>query len=235
MVKYSLLDHEIGAEYRYNKNIKQQKKNIRKIIELDILNQELKDKELINSILLIIELLKTIESNKAIINIKNFNNILNLIKKEKKYGLEINGFNYSLCSTYVHELRIYKDFYSNNIFNLKNLMVLNLENRGINYLPKEIGNLINLKFLNLKTNLLKKIPNTIKNCKKLRYIYLNNNKIKILNYGLLIPSLISINISNNKNIIINEKYLKKIIHNDNIKLIYKNNFKNYCYEYLINT
>ena len=205
---------------------------INRIIKLDIQNNKLKNKELIDNILIIIELLKTIETDEAIDNILTFNKILELIEIEKNMRLEIDGINYSFCSTYVNKLYKYNNIFCKNVFNIKSLITLDLSNQNINILPKEIGNLIKLENLFLNNNKLKKIPNEIKKCQRLRSIYLNNNRLKYIDYGLsLIPSLTYIDISNVR---VHPNFSKKIhiFHfNYNIKLIKLNRFKDNCYIY----
>ena len=63
------------------------------------------------------------------------------------------------------------------LFELKNLEVLNLNDNQLKEIPKEIGKLENLKSLSLIFNNLTTLPEEIKKLKKLQYINMIKNPI----------------------------------------------------------
>jgi len=79
----------------------------------------------------------------------------------------------------IYELDILKSKLNLNysLFELYNLTELNLYNKGLTEIPREIGNLSNLEYLYLYDNNLDKLPTTIGKLNNLRGLWLSNNQL----------------------------------------------------------
>ncbi len=69
------------------------------------------------------------------------------------------------------------EYLPNELFNLKNLITLNLSNNKIKDLDKQIENLVNLKEINLENNEIEELPKEILNLTNLSKLNLKNNPI----------------------------------------------------------
>lgn len=103
---------------------------------------------------------------------------------------------------------------------------LNLSNRGLIEIPKEVFFCTNLKKLNLSNNGLSKIPKDIDKLNKLEVLDLSNNKLKLLQAGLFNLKRLKILILSHNQLktipkqILKLKYLKILmIQNNNIEYI----------------
>ncbi|UCG04483.1 MAG: leucine-rich repeat domain-containing protein [Candidatus Heimdallarchaeota archaeon] len=75
----------------------------------------------------------------------------------------------------IHGLGFYSqnmDYIPKELWNFKNLEVLNLVNNGLIEIPEEIGTLSSLRVLYIGGNKIKLLPRSIKNLKDLIYFYL---------------------------------------------------------------
>ncbi len=99
---------------------------------------------------------------------------------------------------------------------------INLEQKRIVKIPKEIGWLYNLELLNLNNNLIKELPSSFKNLRNLKTLFLVNNKFEIFpNVILKLYNLEELSLSYNK--ITNIP--KDISNLKNLKQLYLNNNK----------
>jgi Leucine-rich repeat (LRR) protein len=89
------------------------------------------------------------------------------------------------------------------IFNLKNLKILNMSNNNLTTIPDEIDNLINLESINLYDNKLTMITNKIGNLTNLKTLNLAFNKLKIIPAGIF-------NLLNLNTLCLNKNDLKTI-------------------------
>ena len=69
------------------------------------------------------------------------------------------------------------------LFNIKQLKILELNNNNLVNLPMEIGQLENLQKLNLNLNNLQKLPEEITHLRRIQYLNIKNNKILELSNG----------------------------------------------------
>ena len=97
-----------------------------------------------------------------------------------------------------------------------------INDKMLEYLPKEIGLLINLKYLHLYNNLLKEIPKEIGQLTNLVCIDLSHNQLKELPKEILkLTKLIDLSVNNNQLTHLPNK-IKKLI---NLRTIYLQNNK----------
>ncbi|MHA1797490.1 MAG: leucine-rich repeat domain-containing protein [Candidatus Helarchaeota archaeon] len=80
---------------------------------------------------------------------------------------------------------------------LKNLIELNLSKNNIKYLPSSLGNLRALERLNLYRNNIGRIPITLGNLRNLKILDLRNNSLLELPEGLYFENLEELRLSNN--------------------------------------
>lgn len=119
----------------------------------------------------------------------------------------------------------------------RSIEILNLPNKGIKYIPDEIGYMNNLKVLNLSGNEIKIIPKTVEYLFNLEELDLSNNKITSFSAQLVSLSqqssnLKKINISNNI-LLFNLDNINRVSNNVNLD-ISQNPIKNvYAYKQLI--
>ncbi|NET83099.1 MAG: GTPase [Moorea sp. SIO1F2] len=85
------------------------------------------------------------------------------------------------------------------VFEIKQIKVLNLSHNKIEELPKYLGNLSNLTWLNLSHNQLSNLPESLGNLSNLTWLDLSGNQLTKLPESLGdISNLISLNLSRNK-------------------------------------
>ncbi len=66
--------------------------------------------------------------------------------------------------------------FTNEIFQLPQIEILDFEGGHFEEIPLDIGNLTSLKSLDLRNNRLKELPKTLQQCKKLEKLYLEGNR-----------------------------------------------------------
>ena len=166
---------------------------------------------------------KTISSKNSLIN---ENEKTNKTEKEKKLTkkfyllLKCDKANSGITHFYASNINIMKfekKFFSNfrsliivdlsfnnllkipgDLFKLKYIKELNLENNHINYIQHQLALLINLEKLNLSYNDITLLPNSLFKLQKLQILLINYNKIKFIPIEIgLMKNLQRLNIYNN--------------------------------------
>ena len=125
-----------------------------------------------------------------------------------KSQVKWNDFGVFLNNRAISGLGLYSqqiNFLPNEIWNLKNLKVLNFVKCGLNELPKKIGALISLNELYIGGNQLTVIPKSIEQLEDLKILYILEDNL------FSIPEVIG-NLRNLNELVLSSKFVKKLPH-----------------------